>query len=185
VSELQAFLLGLVQGLTEFLPVSSSGHLVMAAELLGAAADGILFEVAVHVATLVAILIFYRKRVGALVGGALRGQAGAWRYVAKLGLGTLPVVALVLVAGELLESLFDAPAVAGAGLLLTGGFLVTTRATLPRAMGEEPSFAAAFWIGCAQALAIVFSPSPARPCACCPTWRAYPSTRGAPLVWLR
>ena len=155
MSEFQAFLLGLVQGLTEFLPVSSSGHLVMAADLLGAAGEGILFEVAVHVATLVAILIFYRHRVLALGVGALRGEADAWRYVAKLALGTLPVVALVLVAGDLLESLFDAPAVAGVGLLLTGGFLLTTRATLPRATGEEPSFSAAFWIGCAQALAIV------------------------------
>ncbi len=155
MNELQAFLLGLVQGLTEFLPVSSSGHLVMAAELLGAAGEGILFEVAVHVATLVAILIFYRQRVGALAIGALRGEADAWRYIAKLALGMLPVVALVLVAGDLLDSLFDAPAVAGVGLLFTGGFLLTTRATLPRAHGEEPSFAAAFWIGCAQALAIV------------------------------
>ena len=155
MSEFQAFLLGLVQGLTEFLPVSSSGHLVMAAKLLGAAGEGILFEVAVHVATLVAILIFYRHRVLALGVGALRGEADAWRYVAKLALGTLPAVALVLVAGDLLESLFDAPAVAGVGLLLTGGFLLTTRATLPRATGEEPSFSAAFWIGCAQALAIV------------------------------
>ena len=57
---LDSILLGIVQGLTEFLPVSSSGHLVMAQTLLGTSpGGGIVFEVAVHVATLVAIVIFY------------------------------------------------------------------------------------------------------------------------------
>lgn len=155
MSQLQALLLGLVQGLTEFLPVSSSGHLVIASELLDAASDGILFEVAVHVATLLAILVFYRRRVGDLVGGALRGDADAWRYGGKLAVGTLPVVVLVLLAGELLESLFDAPAVAGVGLLGTGALLLTTRSTLPRAHEPEPSWTAALAIGCAQAVALV------------------------------
>jgi undecaprenyl-diphosphatase len=155
VSQLEALLLGLVQGLTEFLPVSSSGHLVMAATLLGIDDEGILFEVAVHVATLLAIVVFYRARVAALVGGALRGDPEAWRYVAKLALGTVPAVALVLVAGDFLESLFDAPAVTGVALLVTGGLLWTTRTTLPRARGPEPGWGAALLIGCAQALAIV------------------------------
>lgn len=155
MSDLEALLLGIVQGLTEFLPVSSSGHLVMVSELLGAGDDGILFEVAVHVATLLAIVVFYRRRVGALAIGAVRGEPDAWRYGAKLALGTVPAVVLVLLAGDFLESLFDAPAVSGAALLVTGAFLWTTRSTLPRAHAEEPSWAAAFAIGCAQAAAIV------------------------------
>jgi undecaprenyl-diphosphatase len=155
MSELQALLLGLVQGITEFLPVSSSGHLVMAAQLLGAATDGIFFEVAVHVATLLAILIFYRERVAELGFGALRGDADAWRYVGKLVVGTLPAVALVLMAGDFLESLFDVPSVTGVALLVTGGFLWTTKTTLPRATGAEPGWGAALLIGCAQAVAIV------------------------------
>lgn len=155
MSDLEAFLLGIVQGLTEFLPVSSSGHLVMMSELLGAGDENILFEVAVHVATLLAIVVFYRRRVGALVSGSVRGDAAAWRYGAKLALGTVPAVLLVLLAGDFLESLFEAPAVSGAALLVTGAFLWTTRSTLPRASAEEPSWLAAFGIGCAQAAAIV------------------------------
>jgi len=127
----------------------------MVSALLGIHDKGILFEVVVHVATLLAIVVFYRRRITALVSGALRGDADAWRYAAKLAIGTLPAVALVLVAGDFLESLFEAPAVAGVALLVTGGFLWTTRATLPRAHGPEPGWGAAFLIGCAQAVAIV------------------------------
>lgn len=155
MNEVQAFLLGLVQGLTEFLPVSSSGHLVMVSALLGIRDEGILFEVVVHVATLIAIVVFYRKRITTLVRGALRGEPHAWRYASKLVIGTLPAVALVLVAGDFLESMFETPAVAGVALLVTGGFLWTTRTTLPRAHGPEPGWGAAFVIGCAQAVAIV------------------------------
>ena len=64
MSELEALGLGLVQGLTEFFPVSSSGHLVIFRELLGLDPQGgLFFEIAVHVATLVAIAIFYRRRI--------------------------------------------------------------------------------------------------------------------------
>ncbi len=83
-----ALVLGLIQGLTEFLPVSSSGHLVIFQELLDAGQEGLLFEVAVHVATLVSVLIFYRRRVTTLVLDSLALRPQALRYVAKLGLAT-------------------------------------------------------------------------------------------------
>jgi len=155
MNDLEALLLGLVQGLTEFLPVSSSGHLVIGESLLGVETEGVVFEVAVHAATLVAILVFYRRRVGSLVVGVLAGRAWAWRYGAKLALGTLPAVGLVLLAGDWLESLFDAPVVAGISLLVTGGVLWTTRWTASGAALPEPGWGAALAIGCAQALAIV------------------------------
>ena len=88
---LDSILLGIVQGLTEFLPVSSSGHLVLAQELLGTnLGQGILFKVAVHIATLFAILIFYRRRVAQLFYGAVTRNRSALEYIAKLALGTLP-----------------------------------------------------------------------------------------------
>ena len=75
MSEFEAFLLGIVQGLTEFLPVSSSGHLVIFESLLGLEeGESLIFEVALHVATLVAIVIFYRRRLISLISGAV-----AWR----------------------------------------------------------------------------------------------------------
>jgi undecaprenyl-diphosphatase len=152
---LVAALLGLVQGVTEFLPVSSSGHLVLAEELLGAGGEGILFEVAVHVATLVAVVVFYRRRILDLVGGVVRGSREDLRYCAKLALATVPAVLLVVFARDFMVSLYDDPMVVGMALLVTGAMLMTTRRTLSGAHDPEPGFVAALWIGCAQALAIM------------------------------
>jgi undecaprenyl-diphosphatase len=156
VSALEAFWLGIVQGLTEFLPVSSSGHLVMLETLLGVEGEGgLVFEVVVHVATLLAIVIFFRRRVSELVVGALRGDPDAWRYGCKLGVATVPAVAVGLLAKDAVERAFASPVVAGACLLVTGLVVWTTRATMKRAHGSEPSWLAALLIGCAQAVAIL------------------------------
>ena len=150
----EALLLGLVQGLTEFLPVSSSGHLVILQTWLGVQQEGMLFEIVLHVATLASVLIFYRRRVGELVLGVLTGRPEAWRYVGKLVLATLPAVLAVLLIGDFFEAQFESAAAAGAGLLATGAILLTTRRTVDTAHLEEPAWAAAWWIGCAQVLAI-------------------------------
>jgi undecaprenyl-diphosphatase len=154
MSLLEAFILGLVQGVTEFLPVSSSGHLVMVQRILGVHQEGLLFEIAVHVATLVSVLIFYRQRVAGLVAGVLRGRAEDLRYTAKLVVATIPAVVAVLVLGDFFDSFFDAPWATGWFLIATGGILWTTRRTAIGAQGAEPSFGQAFVIGCAQAVAI-------------------------------
>ena len=130
---LDAIILGIVQGLTEFLPVSSSGHLVMAQSLLGVTPEGgIVFEVAVHVATLVAILLFYFKRVRALTFGALLGDTDAWRYIGKLGLATLPAVLVALSARRFIEAQFNSPMFAASMLLVTGFIVFSTRYTINR-----------------------------------------------------
>lgn len=153
---LEAFWLGIAQGLTEFLPVSSSGHLVMVRAWMGSArSDDLVFEVAVHVATLVAIVVFYRVRIAELVWGVFAGRADAWRYVAKLALATLPAVAVGLLARGRVEAAFATPAVAGAGLLVTGALLFTTRWTERGARRPEPGWGVALVIGLAQALAIL------------------------------
>ncbi len=154
MNALEAALLGIVQGITEFLPISSDGHLVIVQELLGVHQQGILFEVAVHVATLLSVLIFFRGRILELVRGALAGSADAWRYGLKLGLATLPAVVAGLTALDFFEGLFERPWVAGVGLLVTGACVWTTRATLPRAQGAEPTWLQALLIGCAQVTAI-------------------------------
>ena len=155
MSGLEAVFLGLVQGLSEFLPVSSSGHLVIVQALMGIHEEGVLFEVVVHLATLLSVLIFYRQRIAGLVLGALRGEAAALRYGGKLALATLPAVVAVLAAGSFIEAQFESPAVAGVCLLATGGILWTTRRTAPSAQSEEPGWGAAFGIGCAQVLALL------------------------------
>jgi undecaprenyl-diphosphatase len=155
VKVLEAALLGLIQGLTEFLPVSSSGHLALGEALLGTREPGIAFEVMLHVATLIAVVVFYRRRLLELTEGALRGERAALEYAGKLALATLPAVAVGLVARKWIEAQFDRPDVVSAGLLFTGVLLWTTRRTLPRATLGEPGWSAAWWIGCAQAVAIL------------------------------
>ena len=151
-----AIILGIVQGLTEFLPVSSSGHLVMAQTLLGVTpGGGIVFEVAVHLATLVAIAIYYFKRIMALVVGAFTGQADAWRYVGKLALATLPAIVVALLARDLIEQQFNSPIMVGCLLLVTGCIVWTTRYTITKGEALEPGWRDALVIGCAQAFAIL------------------------------
>jgi undecaprenyl-diphosphatase len=152
----EALILGLVQGLTEFLPVSSSGHLVVFQTLFGIEGEGgLVFEVAVHVATLVAILIVYRKRVRSLLAQIGAGEREGLEYAGKLVLGTLPAIVVALAFDDRIEQTFASPAVVGACLLLTAGIVWSIRSTLPRATGGAPGWGAAVVIGCAQAFAIL------------------------------
>jgi undecaprenyl-diphosphatase len=152
---LEALLLGIVQGATEFLPVSSSGHLVIAQELLGVSEQGVVFEVAVHVATLVSILAVYRFRVGELAVGALRRDEAALRYVGLLVVATLPAAFVGLLFEDAIEALFENPLAPGVALLVTGLILWSSRRALPSARGAVPTWGAALLIGVAQAFALV------------------------------
>lgn len=156
MSDLQAFWLGIVQGLTEFLPVSSSGHLVIFQQLLGVQPEGgLVLEIVVHLATMVAIALFYWRRIFALIQGAVKGDADTWRYIGKLGVGTLPAVGVGLFLKDFIEQQFANPALVGVALIVTGFVLWTTRTTSKTATLEEPSWKAALLIGCAQAFAIL------------------------------
>jgi undecaprenyl-diphosphatase len=150
----ESILLGFVQGVTEFLPISSDGHLVMAEELIGVDSQGIVFVVAVHVATLVSILVAYRTRAWELARGALRGDPAALRYLGLIALATIPVGLVGVFLNDPIEALFDRPASAGIGLLVTGSYLWTSRAALPRATGTVSSWGVALVIGVAQIFAL-------------------------------
>lgn len=155
MSIIEALVLGFVQGATEFLPVSSSGHLVIGQALMDIRIPGVAFEVAVHVATLVSVLLVYRKRVGALLIGALQGDREAWRYGGLLVLATVPAAVVGVGFGNLVEGMFDAPAVAGFALLVTGTFLWTSKGALARGPTKHPGALAALAMGIAQAFAII------------------------------
>jgi undecaprenyl-diphosphatase len=108
-----ALLLGVLQGVTEFLPVSSSGHLVLAQWLLGVARPGLSLEIALHGGTLLAVV--------AALGGRLRRQ---WRGLLRpLAVATLPAALAALALRGLWERAFEDPLVLGAGWLLTGAAL--------------------------------------------------------------
>ena len=156
MSTLDAIWLGIVQGLSEFLPVSSSGHLVIFQELLGGRfQNGLIFEVMLHVATMFAIIIVYRKRILSLLRATVAAERQAWIYVGKLCAATIPAVVVGLGFKDLVQAQFQTPIVSGICLLLTGAILWTTRTTIPRASRDEPSWRDAFLIGCAQAFAIL------------------------------
>lgn len=172
-----ALLLGALQGLTEFLPVSSSGHLALARSLLPAGAlssPGILFEVVVHLGTLAAALVYLRREVAALVSAlvgpllpqAARAAGDAARAQRRL-FGLLLVAAApagaagVLLAGPV-RSAFAGPEVASLGLLATGTVLLASRRLVKPDGGPEDEGGAApknagdaLRIGFAQAAAIL------------------------------
>ncbi len=155
MSTWEALVLGFVQGATEFLPVSSSGHLVMAQAVLSIEIPGVLFEVAVHLATLVSILLVYRARVWELTRGALRRDAEDLRYIGMIVVATIPAGLLGVLAKERIEMLFDNPYAPGFALMVTGLILWSSRWALPRATDERPTWLVALLIGIAQAFALI------------------------------
>jgi undecaprenyl-diphosphatase len=150
----EGIILGIVQGLTEFLPVSSSGHLVVAQEVLGIRMPGVFVEVAVHVATLVAVVVVYRARLAQLVAGVVRRDRDAWRYAGLLVLASVPAAVVGLLFQDWFERTFDSLRIVGIDFLITGTALWSTRLIRPSDRGEpEPGGAVA--IGLAQAVAIL------------------------------
>ena len=154
---LEVTLLAVLQGLTEFLPVSSSGHLVLMESLLEVRGGGLLLPVALHVGTLLAVLLVYRESVASTVRDVLQGRP---RYAALLLLGSVPAG----LAGVLLEQWFSErfsdTRSAALGLLGTALILVLSdlarrrRATAVHQRGS-PRVADALCIGLAQAVAIL------------------------------
>ena len=151
----EGVLLGLLQGATEFLPVSSSGHLVMGQTLLGLEVPGMAFEVALHFATLLSVVLVYRERIGALLAGVARGDRTQLRYGGLLVLASVPAAIAGIGFGNFFASLFDSAAVTGVALLVTGCVVWTARAALAREPAGKPGAGTALLMGVAQAAAIV------------------------------
>lgn len=154
---LQAILLGIVQGITEFLPVSSSGHLQIAKELLGVEiAENLTFDVTLHAATVLSTIVVLRREVLRLLGGLFsRRFTPEQAYVLKILLSMIPIGIVGFAFKEQLNALLEAPwilVVVGAMLLLTAALLAFAYYAKPR-QKEEISYRDAFIIGIAQAVA--------------------------------
>ncbi|MFP6625518.1 MAG: undecaprenyl-diphosphate phosphatase [Deltaproteobacteria bacterium] len=168
MSWVEALILGVLQGFTEFLPVSSSGHLALAQTIMGGGgqASRLSFVVALHVGTLLAVLVYFRRELAAmaltLVPG--RGEAGSWqqRWVGLLAAATLPIVAVGLGFADAIEAAFSSLGAVGTGLLATAALLASAQWRLQagrRAGREERPARAlglrdALLIGAFQAVAV-------------------------------
>ncbi len=155
MNPLEALVLGVVQGLTEFLPVSSSGHLVLGQALFGIELPGVVFEVTVHVATLCAVCWVYRGRLAALIRGVCSGDRRGIRDAGLLVAATLPAAAAGVGLRSTLEPTFERPVFAAAMLLVTGGFVWSIRRLSRRGTRARPTVRGALAIGLAQACAIL------------------------------
>lgn len=153
ISILEAMLLGIVQGLTEWLPISSSGHLVIVQDLLGLKVP-VVFDLMLHIATLLVLLVFYYKDIlrmsRALLRGDFRSRDG------KLGLmvmlATIPIVIAGLIFRDWVESAFSSTIVVGFALLFTALLLFFSE----RMPGKKKITSKdAFAIGVMQAVALI------------------------------
>lgn len=151
----EATVLGTVQGLTEFLPVSSSAHLVLLPWALGWPDPGLTFDVAVHLGTLLSLLLYFGTDLGHLARQLVVGARDGLRLLTALALGTVPGAAAGYFAKDFFEALFARPDWVGVFLLGTALLLgvaerVGRRLRSMEALGPYE----AVWIGVAQAVAI-------------------------------
>ena len=161
----QAILLGLVQGLTEFLPVSSSGHLMIAKELLGVDAEGFLdFTVLVHFGTVLSTIVVFWGAIMTLFKGLFKFRYTAETdYICKLIVSMIPVAVVGFFFKDAVEGLFgDSLIVVGVSLCVTALLLFFSDfASGPHGWVKENthrggiSFLQAFIVGCGQALAVI------------------------------
>lgn len=160
----RAIILGLIQALTEFLPISSSAHLILFREWLGLeSVDGLTFDVALHVGTLLALIVYFRRDLRFLVAGAAASfgrpvskSDPAQRLAWMLIVGTVPAVVLGIAFNNLIENAFRNPSVIV--VTLTAGavvFVIVERVCKPVGGIERVTFKSALVIGVAQGLALI------------------------------
>ncbi len=153
---IDAIVLGLVQGLTEFIPVSSSGHLVIASHLLGTP-EAFTFDVLLNIGTLLALIIYFRKRLWSLATRALTGKE--WPLLAKLAAATVPAVAIGLLFGDQIKRLNEMLPVVIVMSFVIGIIMIRYGAARKDAT-DEPLETSVTWktalkIGAAQAVALI------------------------------
>ncbi|MBQ7310034.1 MAG: undecaprenyl-diphosphate phosphatase [Alistipes sp.] len=155
---LQAIILGVVQGLTEFLPVSSSGHLQLANEILGTDLNpesNLTFSLTLHAATVLSTIVILWAEIWKLLKGIFsRTFTAEQAYVLKIVISMIPVGIVGVFFKDYIEAAFSSIAVVGVMLLVTAALLTFAYYAKPR-QKEELSYRDAFIIGLAQAVAVL------------------------------
>ncbi len=170
---IEAIILGIIQGLTEFLPVSSSGHLVLFQQLFGLKEAELFFDVCVHIGTLVAVIVVFHREIQNIIAALWRlvfsaGQKGTisqqvesdpeLKMALLIVIGSIPTFVLGLMFQSIADRLFSSSFFTGLMLMVTGLLLWLTRRTKPANEGagiESFSRTKAFIIGIIQGLAII------------------------------
>ena len=158
MSIIEALILGIIQGLTEFLPVSSSGHLELAKAMMGGKTlpeESLLFTVVVHAATALSTVVIFRKDIGEIIKGLLQFKANEeFFFSMKIILSMIPAALIGLLFDEEIEQLFSGQVLlVGMMLILTG--LLLFLADRAKVSDNKVSFLSAFIIGISQAIAIL------------------------------
>lgn len=154
MSYLEAIFLGILQGLTEFLPVSSSGHLVLAQAILGVKQPGVSFELLLHVGSLLAVLIYFRQSIIQLLKSTYNKEMVSERkMILFLIIGTIPAGVAGLSLKDFFESAFSSPLMTSVMLLVTGLILFATR--FKPAVQGQMTLRRALIMGVGQAFAIL------------------------------
>jgi len=150
----ESILLGILQGLTEFLPVSSSGHLAIASWILNIQDQNLVFEVVVHVATALSIVIVYHRRLlGLITGSTFTSRKEQINYLGYLVVGTIPAATIGLLFKDFFEATFTKMPIVGGMLIATGGLLFLTRKN--NSGNLSLTYKTALLIGLIQACAIM------------------------------
>ena len=159
MSWIEAIILGIVQGLTEFLPVSSSGHLAIGKALFGIETADLSFEVIVHAATVLATILVFWKDIVALLQGLFKFKWNAeTRYICLILLSMIPVFIVGMFFKDRVEALFgNGLLVVGFALLVTAFLLFLSETLSARRAGEggKMDWKSALWMGLAQAVAVI------------------------------
>lgn len=157
----KSIVLGCVQGITEFLPVSSSGHLVVLQEYFSLHSLPLLFDVLLHGATLVAVCVYFRKQIGQVISAGVHPsqwkQSPDARILLFVIAGTIPTGLIAVCGKEFFKQAFQNVTLTGFMFFVTGGLLVSTvfeKKTERKSIGEIPLFSAVF-IGIVQGCAIM------------------------------
>ena len=156
MSYLDAIILGLVQGLTEFIPVSSSGHLVIFNYLLGTT-DSFAFDVLLNVGTLLALVVYYRMRIASLISRSFVGKE--WALLAKLLMATIPAFCIGLIFGNQIKLLNDMVWVVVVMLIVVGVLFILygdpKKESDNNDLEKSVTWPVAIKVGLAQAIALI------------------------------
>jgi undecaprenyl-diphosphatase len=156
---LTVILLGIVEGVTEFIPVSSTGHLILAGELLGYdSARWAVFNVVIQLGAILAVIVLYWRTFWAVFIGLIRRQPESWRFLRNVVVGFLPSAVIGLVLIDRIEAMLGSPMIVAWALLIGGVLILVIERTAPQ--GREKGVAdialgKALGIGLIQCLAMV------------------------------